>query len=542
MEVQLRIDGMTCDHCARSVETALERLPGVEADVSFEDSVASVRASTAISTSELVAAVEASGFSVALVDEDTEAPGLSGDRLHVVVIGSGSGACAGAIRAADEGARVTMVEAGTLGGTCVNVGCIPSKILLRGAHAAHLQSDHPFQGVSRARPVIDRRAMVAQQQARVEELRHAKYESILAGNPDIELVRGFASFQDPQTLRIAQQDETTRTLQADRFLIATGASPWVPDIPGLAGSPYWTSTEALVAEEIPEHLLVLGGSLVAVELAQAFLRLGASVTLMARSTLLSREDPALGQGLTEALEDEGMKVLLHTVPSAIWHDNHRFQLETRHGAITGDRLLVGTGRRPNTARLGLERAGVAVNADGAIVVDERMQTSAPHVWAAGDCTNQPQYVYVAAAAGTRAAVNLTGGDARLDLASMPAVAFTDPQVAWVGLTESEAREQGLAAESRTLTLDNVPRALANFDTRGFIKLVAESDGGRLLGAQMLAAEAGEVIQAAALALRNRMTVHEIADQLFPYLTMVEGLKLAAQTFTKDVKQLSCCAG
>lgn len=542
MEFELQIDGMTCEHCARSVESALEELPGVRAEASFPQAVAKVSAVSGVSAVELVATVGAEGFGAALIEERSVPRRGGSGQLQVVVIGSGSGAFAGAIRAAEEGARVTMVEAGTLGGTCVNVGCVPSKILLRGAHAAYTQGDHPFAGVSRSRPIIDRAAMVAQQQARVEELRHAKYESILDTNPDIELIRGFASFRDPSTLQTEQPDGPTRTLGADRFLIATGASPWIPDVPGLTGSPYWTSTEALVAEEIPEHLLVLGGSLVAIELAQAFLRLGAEVTLMARSTLLSREDPDLGRGLKEALEGEGMKVLLGTVPTSVRHESATFHLTTEIGTITGDRLLVGTGRQPNTTRLGLERVGVAVNDRGAIIVDKRMRSNIPHIYAAGDCTTQPQFVYVAAAAGTRAAINMTGGEAELDLASMPAVAFTDPQVAWVGLTERDAREQGLAAESRTLALDHVPRALASFDTRGFIKLVAESGSGRILGAQILSAEAGEVIQAAVLALRAGMTVHDLGDQFFPYLTMVEGLKLTAQTFTKDVTQLSCCAG
>jgi mercuric reductase len=171
-----------------------------------------------------------------------------------------------------------------------------------------------------------------------------------------------------------------------------------------------------------------------------------------------------------------------------------------------------------------------------------MRTSVEHIYAAGDCTDQPQYVYVAAAAGTRAAINMTGGDAALDLTAMPAVVFTEPAVGSVGLTEQQANDQGIATDSRTLDLENVPRALANFDTRGFIKLVTEKDSGRLIGAQVLAAEAGEIIQTAVLAIRNRMTVEDLAGQLFPYLTMVEGLKLCAQTFNKDVTQLSCCAG
>ncbi len=543
MSTQLRIEGMTCDHCAHTVQQALEGLDGVSALVSYDEGLAMVKTDGQVAPSQLLEAVGAVGFAATLEGENGEVTGgKGGSGLHVAVIGSGSGAFAAAIRAAEEGARVTMIEAGTLGGTCVNVGCVPSKILLRGAHVAHTQRAHPFDGIGRGRPAIDRAAMVAQQEARVEQLRQSKYQNILESNPGIELIRGFASFQDPETLHIEVQNGTDRTLRADRYLIATGASAWAPDIPGLADTPYWTSTEALVAEAVPEHLLVLGGSLVAVELAQGLLRLGAKVTLMARSTLLSQEDSALGEGLRQALEREGMTVWLGTVPTAVRHEDGKFHLETAQGELVGDRLLVGTGRRPNTSRLGLDRAGVTTDHSGAILIDEGMRTSAPHIFAAGDCTDQPQFVYVAAAAGTRAAINMTGGQATLDLATMPAVVFTDPQVAWVGLTEHEAGERGLSVDSRTLSLEHVPRALANFDTHGFVKVVAEKESGRLLGVQVLAAEAGEVIQTAAVALRARMTIHDLADQLFPYLTMVEGLKLAAQTFTRDVKQLSCCAG
>jgi mercuric reductase len=192
--------------------------------------------------------------------------------------------------------------------------------------------------------------------------------------------------------------------------------------------------------------------------------------------------------------------------------------------------------------LSLDAAGVRSNAQGAIVVDKGMHSSNANVFAAGDCTDQPQFVYVAAAAGTRAAINMTGGDAVLDLRTMPAVVFTDPQVATVGVSEAQAQADGVDTETRLLTLDNVPRALANFDTRGFIKLVIDATSREILGVQAVAPQAGELVQAAALAIRARMTVEELADQLFPYLTMVEGLKLAAQTFSKEVSQLSCCAG
>lgn len=463
-------------------------------------------------------------------------------RLSVAIIGSGSAAMACALRAAEAGAAVTVIEAATTGGTCVNVGCVPSKILIRAAHVAHLQARHPFPGLATHAPTLDRKALVAQQQARVEELRHAKYESILETNPGITLLSGFARFEDAKTLVVKQADGAETRLAPDRILIASGRSPQIPDVPGLAGTPFWTSTEALVAEETPSHLVVYGGSVVALELAQAYLRLGSQVTLIARGALLSKEDPALGAELRAALVEEGMRVLTDTTVNAVRFDGKAFELETSAGVVTGDRLLVATGRKPNTAGLNLAAAGVVTDPTGAIKVDDHLRTSVPHIYAAGDCTALPQFVYVAAAAGTRAAINMTGGDAALDLAIVPAVVFTDPQVATVGLTEAQAQQQGIETDSRTLTLDNVPRALANFDTRGFIKLVADKNSGRLLGAQVLAAEGGEIIQTAALAIRNRMTVADLGAQLFPYLTMVEGLKLCAQTFTQDVKQLSCCAG
>ena len=541
--VDLQITGMTCDHCARSAEGALNDVPGVSASVSYAEGVARVRMAPEVSPERLVKAIEAKGYGATLVDTGRGVAKGNGDGdLHIAIFGSGSGAFAAAIRAAEEGAQVTLIEAGTLGGTCVNVGCVPSKIMIRAAHIAHMAADHPFQGLGKQTLSIDRRSMVAQQQARVDELRQAKYASILENNPRIRLVQGWGYFRDGPKLGVRGAQQGDLPSRVNRVLIATGARPLIPAIPGLAETPYWTSTEALVAEEVPEHLLVIGGSVVALELAQAYRRLGAEVTILARSTLLSREDPALGAGLKAAFETEGMRVMTHTVPNAVRHENGQFILDTADAQVRGDHLLVAAGRRANTDDLGLEKTGVEVDASGRIIVDEYMRTSTPGIYAAGDCTNQPQYVYVAAAAGTRAGINMTGGDARLDLSAMPAVVFTDPQVATVGLTEAQAREQGLVPDSRTLSLENVPRALANFDTRGFIKLVTEQDSGRLLGAQVLAAEGGEVIQTAALAIRNGMTIQALAGQLFPYLTMVEGLKLCAQTFTKDVKQLSCCAG
>ena len=468
---------------------------------------------------------------------------MNSTKLHIVIIGSGGAAMACALKAVERGARVTLIERGVIGGTCVNIGCVPSKIMIRAAHIAHLRTGSPFDGgISAVAPIIRRDRLLAQQQGRVDELRHAKYEGILESTPDINLLHGEACFKDGLTLIVRKTDGSEREVSFDRCLVATGASATIPPVRGLKDTPYWSSTEALVSPAIPPRLAVIGSSVVALELAQAFARLGSKVTILARHTLFFREDPAIGVAVTEAFRAEDIAVLEDTQASEVSYANGEFFLVTNSGEVRADELLVATGRASNTGNLELEKAGVKLDRQGNIVVDDHMRSSAPNIYAAGDCTDQPQFVYVAAAAGPRAAINMTGGEANLDLTAMPTVVFTDPQVATVGLSEAEAHAHGIETVSRTLALDNVPRALANFDTRGFIKIIAEAGSLRLLGVQAVAPEAGELIQTAVIALRARMTVHDLADQLFPYLTMVEGLKLCAQTFTKDVKQLSCCAG
>ena len=356
------------------------------------------------------------------------------------------------------------------------------------------------------------------------------------------MLRGSARFLDAGALHVEAPGGAATRVPFDRCLIATGASAAVPPIAGLQDTPFWTSTEALTSASIPARLAVVGSSVVAVELAQAFARLGSRVTVLARRMLLADEDPAIGEALTAAFRAEGIDVREQTQATHVDHVGSEFVLTTSGGDLLVDQLLIATGRMPNTAALNLRSAGIAQDARGAVVIDAGMRTNVPHIYAAGDCTDQPQYVYVAAAAGSRAATNMTGGDAVLDLAVLPAVVFTDPQVATVGFSEAQARQAGFVADSRTLSMDNLPRALVNFDMRGFIKLVAEAGTGKLLGMQAVTADAGEFIQTASLALRAGMTISDLADQLFPYLTMVEGIRLCAQTFSKDVRQLSCCAG
>ena len=541
--LRLKITGMTCDSCAMHVREALEGVPGVrEARVSYPDATAQIALERDVPLERLAQAVVDRGYGAKPLEGDTAV--LTGDEkgVHIAVIGSGGAAMACALKAVERDARVTLIERGTIGGTCVNVGCVPSKIMIRAAHVAHLRATSPFdKGITAAKPTIRREQLLVQQQGRVEALRRAKYEDILAGNPAITVLRGEARFKGARRLIVSATDGDEHTVSFDRCLIATGASPAIPSIPGLKDTPYWTSSEAVASDAIPASLAVIGSSAVALEVAQAFARLGSHVTILARHTLLYREDPLVGEALTQVFRGEGIEVREHTLARQIAYDGLEFVLHTGREELRAERLLVAAGRTPNTQGLGLEGMGVALNERGAIRVDRTLRTSVPGIFAAGDCTDLPQFVYVAAAAGATAAVNMTGGERALDLSILPEVVFTDPQVGAVGYSEAEARHEGIDADTRVLTLDNVPRALANFDTRGFIKLVAERSSGRLLGAQVVSSEAGEIIQSAALALRAGMTVNELGAQLFPYLTWVEGLKLAAQTFTTDVRRLSCCA-
>ncbi|GAC02905.1 mercury(II) reductase [Paraglaciecola chathamensis] len=556
--ILLSIEGMTCPSCVAHVKEALDAIEGViKVEISYENARAAITAKGGVSVTDLIGAIEALGY-IAKESADTAKENTSpndccdnenanntesNQTQHVAIIGTGSGAFACAIKAAEGGAKVTLIEgADVIGGCCVNVGCVPSKILIRAAQLAQQQRNNPFAGLENHAPQLSRALLTQQQTARVEELRAAKYQNILKTNPALSLLKGWAQFKNANTLIVRKNDGTEQEVHADKILIATGSTPTIPPIDGLTETSYWTSTEALFAQELPQHLVVIGSSVVALEIAQAYRRLGSEVTVLARHTLLYREDPLLGEKLTGCFEKEGIRVLDNTQATKVTHDGSQFTLGTNAGDLRCDRLLVSTGRHANTNQLNLDAVGVTTNNNGEIVVNERMETNVPGIYAAGDCSNMPQFVYVAAAAGSRAGINMTGGDAKLDLSTMPAVIFTDPQVATVGLTEEQANAQGISTDSRVLEMENVPRALANFETDGFIKLVVEKASGRLIGAQILAHEGGELIQSAALAIRNRMTVVELADQLFPYLTMVEGLKLCAQTFNKDVKELSCCAG
>jgi mercuric reductase len=545
---RMQIEGMTCEGCAGSVADALAGAGAEAPRVDFEAGEARFDA-PGVSTEALRAAVEAAGYRVVAIDD---APAPDAGPVHrrgpsrpsapdLVVIGSGGAAFAAAIRARDLGAEVAMCEAATIGGTCVNIGCVPSKALLAAASARQVAGHHPFPGITTTAGPVDLAALVAGKDELVNQLRFDKYEH-LAEEYGFTLLCGRGSFTAADRF-VCDGEEVA----AGQFLVATGASPAVPPIPGLAEAGYLTSTTAFELRELPSSLVVIGANAIGLEVGQLFLELGTSVTFVeAASRIAPLDEPEISAALTDVLRQQGAQVHTSAAVTGVERRGMRrvvtFSVGGSELQVTADQVLVATGRRPNTAGLGLEAAGVGLGERGAVVVDEFCSTSNARIWAAGDVTGAPQFVYVAAAQGALAADNAIGKLGRtIDWEGLPKVTFTTPQIASVGLTEEEATRAGHRVETRVLTLDAVPRALVERDTAGLCKIVAEEGQDKILGVHLLARGAGEVILAATYAVKANMTVTQLAETWAPYLTMAEALKLTAQTFTRDVSRLSCCA-
>lgn len=466
----------------------------------------------------------------------------NGDGFDLIVLGAGSAGFSAAITGAEHGARVALVGHGTIGGTCVNVGCVPSKTMIRAVEALHQsRTAGRFAGLSASAGLYDWSELVAQKDALVGDLRQAKYAELLSAYNNISYIEGAARMSAPGVV------VNGREIEAPCIIVATGARARAADIPGLEHVDWLDSTRALDMSVLPRSLLIVGGGYIGCELAQMFLRAGADVTLVCRSRLLPESEPEISTALVGYLRDEGMTVVEGLTYREVKPGGTGVHLYYDRAGETGtaeaERLLLATGRRPNTDGFDLAKRGVGLGPDGEIVVDERMRTSAKGIYAAGDVTGHDQFVYMAAYGARIAAENALNGDSRIyDNRAMPSVTFTDPQVASVGLTEAEAEARGIDAKTSVLPLSAVPRALAARDTRGLIKLVADRGNDRLLGAHILAPEGADSIQTAALAIQQGLTTRALASMIFPYLTTVEGLKLAAQTFDKDVAMLSCCAG
>jgi mercuric reductase len=471
-------------------------------------------------------------------------------RYDLAITGSGGAAFAAAITARDAGASVVMIERGTVGGTCVNTGCVPSKALLAAAAARHGAAGELFPGITTQAGPVDVAALGDGKDDLVVAMRAGKYVD-LAADYGWEIIAGTARFAggaDAPVLQVRLNDGGTTTVKAGHYLVATGSAPWIPPISGLAEAGYLTSTTSMELTELPESMLVIGGNAVGLELAQLFARLGTRVTIAeALDRLAPFGEPEVSAAIEDAFDDEGIGILTAarvmsvrgdaTARSAVIKTAEGGERERAYG-----RILVAAGRLPVTAGLNLDAAGVKTGGDGEILTDEYQRTANPRIWAAGDVTGGPQFVYVAAAQGSRAAANAVQSAGRtVDYTALPRVTFTSPAIASAGLTEAELLRTGVRCDCRVLPLSAIPRAVVAWDTRGVVKLVAEAGSGRVRGVHAVADGAGEMITAASYAIRAGMTVADLAEAWAPYLTMSEGLRLVAQAFTRDVSRLSCCA-
>lgn len=544
---QIRIEGMTCVHCEKTIAEALMAAGAQQVEVNWREGRATLEAADATEV-QLMAAVEQAGYRAASVEDSKRAKHESdapmADKSHdydLVVIGSGSAAFAAAIRATDSGARVALMESNVVGGTCVNVGCIPSKAMLAPADAYFRAGHPPFAGIQTSADHFDLAATVESKDQLVDQLRAEKYLD-LAKEYGFTICPGRAEFVDAETIECGGE-----RLRARAYLIATGASPTVPPIEGLAEAGYLTSTTALELRGPPKELAVIGANAIGLEMGQLFMRLGSQVTFLeAMPRITPLEEPEVSKAMLAIFQEEGAKVLTGARIISVARAGDRrvltYEHEGENRKLSVDQILVATGRRPNTAGLGLEKAGIEVTERGALRVDEHLRTTNPRVWAAGDVTGHPQFVYVAAYEGNLAARNaLEGEDLKVDFSSLPRVIFTSPTVAAAGLTDEQAKAQGIECECRVLPLAAVPRALVNRDTRGLVKVVAERATGRIIGVSAVADGAGDVIQAAIYAIQFGLTTDQVASTWAPYLTFAEAFRLAAQTFKRDVNKLSCCA-
>ncbi len=459
-------------------------------------------------------------------------------EFDLAIIGSGGAGFAAAIAAAKMELSVVMVERSTIGGTCVNVGCIPSKTLLAAAEASHTAAGNAFPGTFTSAESPDMSSLVAGKSEIVDLLRRERYEE-LASEYGWKVLKARGRFAAGPVLEVEG-----RRVEASHYLIATGASPWVPPIPGLEEAGYLTSTTAMELERLPSSLIVVGGNYVGLELGQMFARLGCSVTILeALPRVAASEEPEISESIEAVLEDEGIRVIAPAKPVRVSRIADEVVVTLEDGnEVRAEEILMATGRRPNSSGLGLEDVGVEIGHLGAIQVDATLRTANARIWAAGDVTGAPQFVYVAGSHGRMVVENaFLGTGQKVNYSSLPRVTFTSPNIAAVGLTEAEVTRAGSSCISRVLPLSYVPRAVVNRDTRGVVKIVADPGTRRVLGIHMVGPNAGECILAATYALEAAMTIDQLASTWAPYLTMAEAIKLAAQSFNTDVSKLSCCA-
>lgn len=459
-----------------------------------------------------------------------------------VILGGGATAFAAAIRADDIGAETVLINEGLpLGGTCVNVGCVPSKALLHAGEVMRRAVNHGIPGLRIGVEGFSFHEVVRDELDLVARLRAAKYEAVLSALKHVRYVKGRARFVDAHTVEVAGE-----RIHGKKFLVATGSTAVGLPVPGLEEAGFLTHVEALKLERQPKSLIVIGGGPLGLEFAQMFARFGTKVTVLEYlDRIMASAEPELTGRLAEILALEGIAIHTSARLKEVKTGQKKTVVFERDGeeyAASAEEILVAAGKTPNTDGLGLETAGVKVNDKKAVIVNQDYSTSAPHIYAAGDVAALPlRFETTAGKEGTYVAENaLRGQKRRVDYVSVPWTVFTDPELAGVGLTDAEAVKQGISCACRTVEFEHVPKAHIVKDTRGLIKMVIERDSRRIIGVHILSPRAGDLIAAAMYVVRGRMTIDDVIDSVPMFPTLSEAIKIAAQSFDRDISTLSCC--
>ncbi len=442
-------------------------------------------------------------------------------RYDVIVIGSGQAGVPLAARLAEAGKRVLIVERALLGGTCVNTGCTPTKTMMASARTAQVARRAGRLGVHTGPVVVDLAAVVDRKNRIVEEWRAGVQRRLEASGDRLQWKHGQARFAGPHEVQVGDE-----THHAETIIINTGGRPVLPPLAGLEQVDFLDNASIMQLRDIPKHLIVLGGGYIAVEFGQMFRRFGSEVTILQRSKhLLGREDEDVAKALEDAFLAEGIQIRFGAEAKAVWKDQDGLRVELQNGTLVrGSHLLVAVGREPNTKDLGCDAAGIELDKRGAIVADEHYRTMAPGVYAVGDVLGGAQFTHNSWDDHRLLFDILNGRERHRSGRLVPYSVFTDPQLARVGLSETEAKEKGIAYEAATMPFANIARAIELDETAGILKVLIDPKTEKILGAAIVGIEAGELIHIFVSLMQAGATARAIVDAQAIHPTLAEGVQ------------------
>lgn len=463
------------------------------------------------------------------------------EKYDLVILGGGAGAFAAAIKANDLGAKTALVNAGLpLGGTCVNVGCVPSKTLLKIGEIVYY-GNHGFKSIS-GKLTVDFETAIKEELELVDKMRHDKYVEVLSNLKYLTHFEGKAKFVSKNEIIVGD-----KKLIGEKFVIATGSAALPTPLDGIDKVDYITHIDALKLKKQPKTMIIVGAGPLGLEFGQMYHHFGTKVTILHKDQfVMPRTEPELSEALQKYLEDEGITIFINTKSKSVRKENNEivvgFEIDGKQQEVRGEVLMFAAGKIPNTKDLDLEKAGVETNDRQAIKVNEEMQTTAGHIWAAGDVIDKPLRLETTAGKEGSIAVEnaLKNTHRTMDYSAVPYAVFTTPNLAGVGKTDEEAVGGGLKCTCNTFSFEYVPKAAIINDTRGLIKIVADNKTHQVYGVHILGPDAADLIHEATMIVKNKMTLEDVIDTVHVFPTLSESIKLAAQSFFKDVAKLSCC--